>query len=411
MLSKIIAAATLVITSSHALADWPQFLGPTRNGIALDTGLARQWPPSGPPVLWRIELGAGFGGAAIRDGQIYMLDRIIDQRDALRVIDLESGQEKWRFEYEATGRTSYHGSRSTPAIDEQFVYTVGVFGHVYCIDHRTRQPVWTKHLVEDLGASNPKFGFSQSPLLYGDLVILTPLSDQAGVVALEKKTGNIRWQTAALGNPAYTSPLMATIEGVDQIMVLGKPDIVGIDVNSGQILWRYAGFQCRAPIPSPTPVGNGRFFITGGYNAGSMMIQIRKHGGRFEAHEDFRIPQYGAHIANPLFIKGLLFANCTTRRNKDGLVCIGLGGEINWLTGPMNHFDMGNMIGADGLIFLIHGKMGTLHLIEPNATSLCQLASAKLLDGEQIWAPLAMSDGKLVIRDQHQMKCVDVRAK
>ena len=77
----------------------------------------------------------------------------------------------------------------------------------------------------------------------------------------------------------------------------------------------------------------------------------------------------------------------------------------------MNHFDMGNMIGADGLIFLIHGKMGTLHLIEPNATSLCQLASAKLLDGEQIWAPLAMSDGKLVIRDQHQMKCVDVRAK
>ena len=91
MLSKIIAAATLVITSSHALADWSQFLGPTRNGIALDTGLARQWPPSGPPVLWRIELGAGFGGAAIRDGQIYMLDRIIDQRDALRVIDLESG--------------------------------------------------------------------------------------------------------------------------------------------------------------------------------------------------------------------------------------------------------------------------------------------------------------------------------
>ncbi len=100
------------------------------------------------------------------------------------------------------------------------------------------------------------------------------------------------------------------------------------------------------------------------------MIQIRKHNGCFEVHEDFQIPQYGAHIANPLFFKGLLFANCTTRRNKDGLVCIGLDGKINWLTGPMNHFDMGNMIGADELIFLLHGTMGTLHLIESNATGL-----------------------------------------
>jgi len=188
-----------------------------------------------------------------------VLDRIINQRDALRVIDLESGKENWRFEYKATGRTNYHGSRSTPVIDEQFVYTVGVFGHVYCIDHRTRQPVWTKHLVEDIGASNPKFGFSQSPLLYDDLIILAPLSDQAGVVALEKRTGNIRWQTAALGNLAYTSPLMVTIEGVDQIMVLGKPDLVEIDANSGQILWQYAGFQCRAPFRVQPPLETGVF--------------------------------------------------------------------------------------------------------------------------------------------------------
>ena len=395
-----------------ARADWPQFLGPHRNGISPETGLARRWPQEGPPTRWRVDLGPGFGGAAIVDGRVFVLDRVEISADALRVFDLESGKEIWTYGYDAPGRVDFDGSRSTPAVDASFVFIIGPFGHVHCIDRESRKKRWARHLIDDDDTEPPGYGFGQSPLLYRDTVIFMPLSRNVGVVAVEKASGRTRWQTGPIGDfgeRQYTSPISVTLDGVAQVVVMARPYVVGLDADTGTELWRYDGYGCQVQIPTPTPCSANRLFLTGGYGAGSAMIRVHRAGGQIGVEPQFRLPQLGSIIPNALLIDGHLYANCNTKRERDGLVCIDLDGNVRWKTGEAPRLGWGNMIAADGLIYLVDSDTGTLHLIEADPSGYKPLASAALLSGESIWGPLALADGCLMIRDHSQMKCIDVR--
>lgn len=399
------------VSARSADADWPQFLGPMRDGTTTAAGLARQWPPEGPKQRWRVPLGVGYGGAAIHNGQVFVLDRVDNQRDVMRVFDLKSGEELWTYAYDSPGRVSHDGSRSTPALDDRFAFTVGPFGEIFCIDRVTHEMRWTRHFIDDYGADAPSWGFSQSPLLVRDMVVVAPLSRKAGIVALDKATGQERWRTGPLGETGeryYVSPLLTTVDGVEQIVMMAKPYVAGFDATNGKMLWKYDGYRCKIQIPGPTPIGDGRFFLTGGYGAGSAMIQVHRIGERFEVKSLFRRPDYGSIIPNTLLVNGYLYANINTKKSKDGLACIDLEGHVQWKTQQSPRLGWGNMIAADGLIYFVDGASGKLHLIEPRPHGFRQLASSKLLDGKEIWAPLALSDGNLVIRDQAQMKCIDV---
>ena len=175
------------------------------------------------------------------------------------------------------------------------------------------------------------------------------------------------------------------------------------------MLWSYEGWQCKIPVPNVTEIGDGRIFITGGYRAGSAMIKLDKESDAFIVSELYKTDEFGTHVHPAILYKGYLFGHCSTNETRDGLVCMDLDGKIMWKTGKAPLFDKGGFILADGLFLSVDGNKGFLYLIEPNPEGFKELAKAKLLDTIKCWAPLALSDGKLLIRDQKQMKCVAVR--
>ncbi|HUU93429.1 MAG TPA: PQQ-binding-like beta-propeller repeat protein [Phycisphaerae bacterium] len=391
--------------------EWPQFLGPNRNGVSPEKGLLRTWPASGPKVLWTIDVGPGYGGAAIRDGKVYILDRIGDEQDVLRVLDFATGKEEWRYAYDAPGRASHHGSRSTPAVDDKYVFTVGLFGHFHCIDKATKKPVWKKHLLEDYGGKKPQWAVTQSPFLYKDVVIAAPQSGSVGVVAYEKATGKERWRSEGIGSMYYHSPFATTVGGAEQIIMQSTKNVVGLDPANGKILWTYGFRVSTAGIPAPTPLGQDRFFLTGGYEAGSEIIQVAKQGDGFEAKRLHRFDDVGSHIQQPILVGDYIYAVCNTNSKANGMVCFGLDGQIKWKTQRDPYLCKGNtLMTGDGVFYQLDGREGELHIVDPSPEAFKSVGKVKLLGGKEIWGPMSLSDGKLVIRDQSQMKCLDVRA-
>jgi outer membrane protein assembly factor BamB len=418
---KYIPLIILVCITGLFAQDWPQYLGPGRNGVSAQKGILRSWPENGPEVLWTITpSGRGFGGPVVKDGKVYLLDRDDQVGDNLRCLDLSNGKELWNFAYDAPGSVMFPGSRSIPIVDGNYIFTCGPYGDLYCIDINTRKPVWNKNVWKDFGGDEiPRWAITQNPLIYGDLLILASQAPQVGVVAYEKGTGNVKWTTPSLGPVGYVSPSIVKIGGQEHVVMITAQEgrrgeagsggkVVGINPLTGKILWDYTNWQCRIPVPSAVDAGEGRMLITGGYEAGSAMIKVEKKAdGSFGVTELYKNVEFGAHTLPPILYDGYFYAHYSTNERKDGMVCMSIDGQIKWTTGRSPSFDKGSMILADGLLLSTDGR-GMLYLIEPDPTAFKPLATTELLEGNQNWAPLALADGKLLIRDQNQLKCVNV---
>ena len=428
----LLAVVITMVGMSSVWADWPQYLGPNRNATSDEKGLLRSWPAGGPKVLWTFALGPGFGGGAVSEGKVYLLDRITGKQDVFRCIDLNSGKELWSFAYDAPGRLSHQGSRSTPAIDGNYVYTCGSFGDVYCFDRRTHKPIWKKNVWRDHGGGKfPNWGICQNPLIHGDLLILASQTKEAGIVAYDKTNGRVRWASQALpGIVGYVTPVVVNIDGRDQLVMITATSrkerggraapagsdnegidgvVLGMDIKDGKILWTYKGWQCRIPINNISAVGNGRLFISGGYLAGSAMIEVQRNDGLYVVEELYTTQDFGTHVHPAVLYKGHLYGHCTTNSRQDGMACLSVDGKLKWKTGRSPLFVKGGFILVDGLILSVVGRDGILYIIEPNPEACKTLASVDLLDTKECWGPLALADGKLLIRDQKQMKSVAVR--
>jgi outer membrane protein assembly factor BamB len=407
--------------------DWPQYLGPNRNGVSDQKNILRTWPQQGPEVQWTVNIGIGFGGPVIKDGKVYLLDRDDKVGDKLRCFDLSDGKELWSFSYDAPGSVMFPGSRSVPALDGNLIYSCGPYGNLYCIDVNTHKPVWNKNIWTDFGGGEiPRWAITQCPLVYGDLLILASQAPQAGVVAYEKLTGKIRWKTPSLGPVGYVSPAIVKIGQENHVVMITASEgrgasasggkVVGIDPITGKILWEYSNWQCGIPVPDALDAGEGRVLITGGYNAGASMIKIeKKANSSYGVTELYKNADFGAHTQPPVLYKGYFYAQYTTNERKDGLVCMSMDGQIKWKTGRSPLFDKGGMILADGLLLSTDGS-SKLYLIEPDPTAFKPVATSDLLKPEagdkkpsnQNWAPLALANGKLLIRDQSRLRCVKV---
>lgn len=396
--------------------DWPQYLGPDRDGRSKADGLARAWPEGGPEVLWTVKLGEGYAGPCVSAGEVFVLDRVggdDDTKDVLRCFGLEDGKERWVFAYDAPGKYSYPGSRTTPAADAERVYILGPLGDVHAIDRATHKAVWKKNLFEDYGAQKLLWAVSQSPLLYKDTVIVAP-QKRCGIVAYDCATGDTVWETPALGGMSYASPMLMTIDGVDQVVIIsGKGTVTSADASTGKVLWTYSGWKCSVPITSPVAIGDGRVFLTGGYRAGSAMLRVEKDGDAFKVMELFKTNEVGAQMHLPLLRDGHMYVSSNANSRHDGLTCMDFDGNIKWKTGRSPNFGRGSLLLAGDLIYLMDGDSAELYLIEATPEKYTELARAKLLGGKckQSWAPLALADGKLLIRNQSEMKCLDVRAR
>ncbi|MHC4118459.1 MAG: outer membrane protein assembly factor BamB family protein [Planctomycetota bacterium] len=415
-----ILAFFVIATAAHA--DWPQYLGPDRNAVAPGAGLARSWPKGGPRRLWSLPLGRGYGGASVHGGKVFVLDRIADQSDVLRCVDLDSGTEKWNYTYSAPGRHPHPGSRAVPTVDKDHVWAVGPFGHFHCISRKTHVPVWRHQLLEEFAAEEPRWGVSQSPLIYQDMVIVAPQGKKGGAAAFDKITGELRWASRPLtGVPCYTSPMRVRIDGVDQIIAMSASDrddeslrgeMVALDPANGDVLWTYRDFNTYVNIAPPAVVGDGRLFLTNASTGGhwdpiSVMLEVRRQGEGFVVEELYRTGAAAGKMQPPVMHEGYLYFNAV--RNPKGMCCLSLDGKLMWDEAP--DFYLGAFILVDGLILIQHGRSGDLCLVEASPDRYRELARAHLfpdITGEP-WAPLALSNGKLLIRDGKQMLCVDLR--
>ncbi len=421
----------LLFAAGVMAQDWPQFLGPDRNSTSPQKDILRTWPESGPDVLWTVNIGKGYGGPVVKDGRVYLLDRDDDTGDKMRCFDLNNGTEMWNFFYESPGSVMFPGSRSVPIAEGDFVYSCGHNGDLYCIDINTHKPVWNKNVWTDFGGDDlPRWAISQCPLIYNDLLIVASQAPAAGVVAYNKTNGDIKWQTPSLGAVGYVSPALVKVANEDHIVMItasqggrGEPQtggkVVGIAAQTGKILWEYDNWQCRIPAPSAYDAGDGKVLILGGYRAGTSFIQVDKDGENYRVTELFKTEDFGAHTKPALMYEDHFYAQYGTNERRDGMVCMDSNGEIKWKTKRDPDFNKGSMILADGLILATDGAKG-LYLIEPDPTEFKVLASFDLLDDKpadsqtagrfatQNWAPIALADGKLLVRDQNRMMCVKV---
>jgi outer membrane protein assembly factor BamB len=382
--------------------------------------------------VWETPLGEGFAGAAVRDGQVYVLDRVEKREDVLRCFDLATGRPLWTFAYPAPGQLPYNGSRQVPAVDATRVFTVGPFGHVHAVDRATHRPVWSHHLVKDFPRGDkdgavPDWGFTQCPVLFKDTVIVAPRTEQAGLVAYERQAGKVRWTSPAVGRPgfAYVTPTLMNLGGTDQVIVLTntepgewKPAIVAsVEAETGRLLWRLETWKpYKLPISSPLKIGDDRLFISGAYGIGCFALQVRRDGDAWAADYAFRDnPNCVAHLHAPVLYRGCIWAQSYDIHGppakQNGLVCLDLDGNLRWKSGPEDLYEAGGFLIADGLLFVLNGKTGDLSLVEAAPDGYRRLARAKVLaaEGGFAWAPMALADGKLLVRDQHTMKCLDVR--
>jgi len=371
-------------------------------------------------VLWTIPVGAGFGGPAVSGGNVYLLDRDEAVGDTLRVLDLASGKELWTYAYDARGSFMFAGSRTTPTVDGEYVYTVGPMGDLHAISTKTRKPAWRKNIWKDFGGADlPQWAIVQNPLIYGDLLIVAPQTSQAGVVAYDKRTGDLKWQSPALsGIPGYVTPSIVKVAGADQlVMVTGAAgrgrnarggSVNGLDPRSGKLLWTYADYQCIIPVPQAVDAGEGRVLVTGAYGAGTVMLKVEKKGdGSHAVSEVFKNPDFGAHTQPPVLHGGHFYSHYTINERSDGLVAMSMDGQVKWKTDQNPAFVRGGSILADGLMLMTDGNT-RLYLIEPSPAGFKPLASAVILEPGDNWAPLALVDGMLLVLGQKQLKVLQV---
>jgi len=431
-------------------ADWPRLGGPDASWISPETNLARNWPVDGPRVMWSVEVAEGFAGPAVYDGKVYLLDRQGNQQDVLRCFALETGKELWRIAYDAPGSLPYNGSRNVPTVAGNNVFIIGPFGHLHCVDRKKHEIVWSKHLVDDFKEADvdrpdapknreeslaraqlPMWGMTQAPLLYRDLVIAAPQTRKTGLVAYEKSTGRIRWTSGYVGRNWYShvSPYLTSLCGADQIIMMAQPSdpekapqdappaiITSLDPTTGQILWtNVTPAPDKIPIAEPVRIATNELFITGGYGLGCLALQVSHSKEKWETSLVYHTRAVGAHIHSPVFYRDRIYVTSFKehRGTNTGLVCLRPDGEPVWQTGPEQQFDSGDYLFADGMAFVMNGKNGELNLFELADSGPTLLGKAKVLNGKdgKVWAPMALSRGKLIVRDQHEMKCLDVGVK
>jgi outer membrane protein assembly factor BamB len=417
---KLITVIAALSVACAFASDWPGYYGPKRDSTSTERGLLRSWPKEGPKVLWTAPIGIGYGGPIVSGGKVYLLDRDDKVGDNLRSFDFSSGKELWNFAYDAAGSVDHPGSRSTPIVDGNNIYTCGQQGDLYCISTSTHKPVWNKNMWKDFGGAQlPMWALTQNPLIYGNLLIVAPQTSQASVVAYDKLTGELKWKSPVLSGAAgYVSPSIVKVGGNDNLVMImagqgrGRSasggSVTGLDPLSGKVLWTYGNWQCGVPVPHAVDAGEGRVLITGGYSAGAAMIKVeKKSDGSYGVTELFKTVNFGSHTQPPILYKDHFYAQYTINERSDGLVCMGMDGQIKWKTGDNPAFNKGGAILVDGLLLSTDGNK-MLYLIEPDPSGFKPLASVELLESGQNWAPIALADGKLLIRDQKNLKCVAV---
>jgi outer membrane protein assembly factor BamB len=404
---SVVAQDRKPLTSSTG--EWPQFLGPTQNGISTESGLIDGWPAAGPAEIWRTNIGTGMSTVAVSNGRLYTVAQSKEHQFAIAV-DAKSGKEIWSRELSAEYRNQMgDGPRATPAVAGELVYVHTGEGILAALKTSDGSIVWKKDLVQELGGKPIEYGISSSPLLVGNLVVVQPGVSGGTVVACDQRSGRIVWKSGA-GSAAYSSPVLLNVGRQQQVVAFTGPEVLGLEPTTGKQLWNYpfkTDYDCNTA--NPIAVGN-KVLVSSGENHGSALLSI--DGGRVkEVWTSFgRNSVLRAEWQTPVLIDGHLygFDNVGSAGPVTNFACIeAKTGRRVW---EKKRFGKGNLVAADGKLFISTMK-GELVLVAATADSFKELARSKegLVDTTR-QAPV-IADGKLYLRGTQELVCLDVKQK
>ena len=439
LLSLVTVTVSFSISATVVAGDWPHFAGPYRLATSSETGLNLEWGDdagAAPAVQWSLDLNEGFGGAAIVGDEVFFLDRILGETDQLRCVSLKDGSDLWKFEFTHEGRLSHPGSRGVPTVEEDAVYFTSGMSHVHRINRKTHEADWTVNISEKYNADSPKWGWAQSPLVIGDIVIAAAMGPEVGLVGLDKKTGAEVWTTEQIGH-SHSSPTILTLGGVEQVLFVSRSfegndgSVISVDPRSGETLWHTDAYYNSIPIPFATRIDEQRVYMTGGYGCGSCMLKVTRDGDKWSVTKLWEIEQ-GTQMQAPFLIDDHLYflmnENANHKgeaRKTGGLACMDLEGNIVWQTGDDPFMGRGGSLLVDGKLLVQDGETGYLRVFEVSPKGPRQVGFADVFDkkaevDEQIakqegrktiklpdfrfWSPLALSEGRLIMRGQTMME-------
>jgi outer membrane protein assembly factor BamB len=404
------ACAILLSASAVLAADWPQFLGPQRNGISEEIGLLDRWHAGGPREVWRVPGGVGMSGLSISRGRLITLVQKNGRQWAL-ALDAETGKPAWETDLAPEYRNSMgDGPRGMPAIDGDRVYVFTGEGILAALQLSNGTEIWSKNTVEELGGNIADYGMACSPLVVGERVIVTVGAPKATIVAFDAASGKRAWEAG--DDPAgYSSPALLEVGGRSQVVASTGRSILGLDPETGEELWSYpyeTNYDCN--IVTPLAV-DGSIFISAGENHGSVLLSLKPKGKQFEVNEVWSSQGTKSVLRNEwqtsILHEGNLygFDNVGAAGPVTHLTCINAAtGERAW---QKPRFGKGNLIAADGKLFMTTME-GEIVIARMSPGKYDEIGRATVL-GSTRQAP-ALANGLLYLRDDAEIVCLDVRA-
>ncbi len=398
----------LCLAASVAADDWPQWRGPNRDGRSAETGLLRQWPEEGPPLVWKADsAGIGLGAPSVADGKVFVMgngERQGVEKEWIVCLDEQTGEQLWAcktgaIRYDGDG---YPGPRSTPTYADGKVYAMGLAGRLVCCNADSGVPIWYRDMTRHFGGKLPRWGYSESVLVDEGRVICTP-GGRNTVVALDAKTGRHIWSAPADDPASYSSIIKATFGETSQYIAFTHRGLVGVHAEDGAVLWRYdEPSNQQANCPTPVVVGQ-TVFAASGYGRGGGCAWIKKDDeGQFTAEELYftnRMQcQHGGFVAVDKYLYGC--------GDPGVLVCMNYKNGVVTRAVRTGRFSIAY---ADGMLY-VRNEDGRMQLYTASPTNLALRGSFEQPNRSEskAWPHPVIANGRLYLRDQYTVLCYDV---
>jgi outer membrane protein assembly factor BamB len=399
-----------LFSSSLWAADWPQFLGPNRDGTSTESNLSTTWPAEGPRVVWQAQVGQGFSGPVAAQGRLVLFHRLED-KEVVDCRDAKTGNDVWKFAYPTHYQDDFgfdEGPRATPAIVDGKVYTMGAEGAVHCVDFQTGREIWSVDCKKEFAAPKGFFGMACSPLVEGDIVLLNVGgSDDSGIVALDKMTGKLRWKKTK-HEAGYSSPIAATIDGKRYALSFNREGLTGLNPADGAVYFDFHWRSRMGPsVNAATPLVSGDLvFLTASYGTGAALLRV-KDGNVEKVWTSGEA--LSCHYATPILHDGSLYGidgrADPGMEPRPSLRCVEFStGHVRW---SQENFGAATILLA-GTQLLILTEQGELFSATANPKEFKIAARAQILPST-VRAYPALADGLFYARSKDKLVCVDLK--
>ena len=383
---------------------WTDFRGPQRDGRYDEMPVLNEWPPHGPSLLWRQPIGGGYASFVVAGEKAFT----IEQRRAQEVVtayELKTGRELWAHAWDGEFRESMGGDgpRATPTWEGGRVYALGALGELRCLDANTGKLIWNKNILADNQAQNLTWGMAASPLVIDNKVIVLPGGPSGkSVVAYDKLTGDPIWKVLD-DKQAYTSPMLVTLNGRRQLLVVSAQRAMGLDPDAGTLLWDFP-WTTEFGINSAQPliVSQDTFFISAGYGHGSALVEIKPSSPGYAARPVWQNTSMKNKFGSSVLYQGHIYG-----MDEAILSCVDVtSGERMWKGG---RYGYGQLLLAGGSLIIL-SEQGQLALVKASPEKYFEVSGFPALEGKT-WNNPAIAEGYLLVRNTTEMACFRIAPK